>query len=266
MAATRSGRSTKPPIIGSAIAAWRDALHAVRDMRAVAGIAFLLMMAVSASEAAVDTYLFPGAEGGWLQQVTGVVFLAVHSLVATPLAIAVHRYVLLGETTQRYSLDFSNPRLLRFFAFVMAFYLAFLLPIWMPALIEGGWGVVASVVLFFIVVGVVLRSVMIFPAIAVDAAGAGLGNALLDTKGHGWRISWLVLITAAPVIAIVILGVVLVIWLPDRAENAIVAVIDSSMTFLMITGVAAAASRLYAMYADRLGRPANLRSVGSAAT
>jgi hypothetical protein len=266
MAATLNDQSMKPPIISSAITAWRDAGHAVRDMKAVAGIAFLLMTAVSASEAVVNAYLFSGDESGWLQPVLGVVFLAVHSMVATPLAIAVHRYLLLGETAQRYSLDFSTPRFLRFFAFVMAFYcLAFLLPIWIFALVGSGWGGLASVVVFFIAAGVALRCVMIFPAIAVDAAGASLGNALLDAKGDGWRISWLILVTAAPIFAIVILGVVLVVWLPGWAEIAIVIVIDSFMTFWMITGVAAAASRLYAVYGDRLGRPAKLRSIVPAA-
>jgi hypothetical protein len=266
MAATLNDQSMKPPIISSAITAWRDAGHAVRDMKAVAGIAFLLMTAVSASEAVVNAYLFSGDESGWLQQVLGLVFLAVHSVVATPLAIAVHRYLLLGETMQRYWLDFSSPRFLRFFAFVMAFYcLAFLLPIWIFALVGSGWGGLASVAVFFIAAGVALRCVMIFPAIAVDAAGASLGNALLDAKGDGWRISWLILVTAAPIFAIVILGVVLVVWLPGWAEIAIVIVIDSFMTFWMITGVAAAASRLYAAYGDRLGRPANLRPVSLAA-
>jgi hypothetical protein len=265
MAAALNDQSMKPRIINSAITAWRDALHAVRDMKAVAGIAFLLMTAVSASEAVVNAYLFPD-EGGWLQLGLGVVFLAVHSMVATPLAIAVHRYLLLGETMQRYSLDFSNPRFLRFFAFVMAFYcLAFLLPIWIFASVGSGWGGLASVVVFFIVAGVVLRCIMIFPAIAVDAAGASVGNALFDAKGDGWRISWLILVTAAPIFAIVILGVVLVVWLPGWAEIAIVIVIDSFMTFWMITGVAVAASRLYAVYSDRLGRPAKLRSIVPAA-
>jgi hypothetical protein len=251
----------KPPIIGSAITAWRDALHAVRAMKAVAGIAFLLTMAVSAPEAAVNAYLFSGEDGGWAKEVTGVVFLAVRNLVATPFAIAVHRHLLLGETMQRYSLDISNPRLLRFFAFVMALDLAFSLPGWISPELRS-W---ASVVLFFLVTGVALRCVMIFPAIAVDAAGASLRNAWLDAKGHSWRISWIVLITAAPIIGIMILGVLLIIWLPGLVEKIVVAVIDPLMTFWMITGVAAAASRLYAVYGDRLGRPASLRSIVPAA-
>jgi hypothetical protein len=258
-------------VIGPAITAWRDALRALHNMKAMAAIAFLLIMAVSALGTTADSYLFAGDEGGLAKHVMAVFFAVAHGFVATPLAIAVQRYLLLGEITQQYWLDLSSPRLLRFFVFAVAFYLVFLLPLGiLHGLMQGGragaaWEGFAVLFLFFILVILALRTVILFPAIAVDAPGVSWVNALLDSRGHAWRISWLVLVTAAPMYLILILGLALMVWLPSWAENVIVIATESIATLFVIAVMAAAASRIYAAYGDRLGRPPHLRSLGSAA-
>ena len=45
----------KPSIVRSAVIAWRDAFKALRSMKAVSGIAFLLILALTM----VDYYVFP---------------------------------------------------------------------------------------------------------------------------------------------------------------------------------------------------------------
>jgi hypothetical protein len=263
--------AVKPAIIGSAVTAWRDAFHALRDMKALAGIAFLLMMAVSALDAAADSYLFPGDERSLAKQLTVVFSAVVQSSLATPLAIAVHRYVLLGEITRQYSIDLSDRRFLRFFGFVAALYMFLDLPISIIAalapvkreLSEG----LRFVGFFLSLVALILtvRSLILFPAIAVDAPGVSWGNALRDSRGHFWRIFLIVVVATLPTIAIVVVGVALLVVMPSLPTLLIFAVFGASMAMVFFATMAALASRLYAAYGQRLGRPPKLAAAHAGA-
>src|SRR5687767_7221517 len=97
----------RPSIMGSAIRAWRDAFTALGRMGTVTVTAFLLMLVV----AAVNVPFLPPADGsdpGFGFQVISLVLTLVQSFLMTPLAIAVHRYVVLGEVTPGYSLNPSD--------------------------------------------------------------------------------------------------------------------------------------------------------------
>jgi hypothetical protein len=261
----------KPSIVRSAVTAWRDAFKALRSMKAVSGIAFLLILALTM----VDYYVFPPRDRvpNWGEHLGTFVIAVVQSFLVTPLAIAVHRYVLLGEITQRYLLDVSNPRFLRFFGFAAALYIFVELPFW---IIDGlikierlGFAEglrFVGFVLVLVLIMLSIRSLILFPAIAVDAPGAGWGNALLDSKGHGWRIFFIIVVTALPIV-VVMISVFSVLFLmprsvraltPDRAIVAIVEAISAVMLVMLLAAMAAVASRLYAAFGNRLGRPAGL--------
>jgi hypothetical protein len=93
---------------------WRDALRAGTQMMSVAGPAFLFTLMAEAAyqllrghSPAIEAVIFPIH---WIAQ----------SLVLTPLAIAVHRYVLLDEVTQHYALNLADQRFQRFFGVAVA--------------------------------------------------------------------------------------------------------------------------------------------------
>jgi hypothetical protein len=103
----------------------------------------------------------------------------------------VHRFVLLGEVTERYALNPSEPRYKQFFVWTVIYQLMISAP---SLLLAGPADNVAatalSIPLFIIVIIVALRLIILFPAIAVDAPGTAWQNAVEDTKGHAWRIFW----------------------------------------------------------------------------
>ena len=100
----------------------------------------------------------------------------VQAVLLAPLAIAVHRFVLLGETTSRYPLEPGSSRYLRFVGFAILVKILWLIPSTIESLIPGaennpavmaGLGIVV-LALFIAVVIIVVRRVILFPAIAID--------------------------------------------------------------------------------------------------
>ena len=87
-------------------------------MPTTCGIIFVLVLALSAA----NTLLVPqpaGTESGPAPFVAGFITGIIQPFVIAPLAIAVHRYVLLGEVTAGYAIDPSSPRYLRFVSFAV---------------------------------------------------------------------------------------------------------------------------------------------------
>jgi hypothetical protein len=186
---------TNPSIINLAFVGWRDGVRAVVDMKLVASTTFLFVLAVGT----VHHMLL--ASGHLWATVVGVPLgLIAKSLALTPLAIAVHRYVLLNETTRRYALDFSDLRFRRFFGFTLALQAAWLVPtLFTIAASTARFAfVMASLVAFVAVYVVTLRTVILFPAIAIDAPGVGWKNAMDDTRGHTFRVLFVLLLAAVP--------------------------------------------------------------------
>jgi hypothetical protein len=101
-------QQSRPSIIQWAVTAWRDAFAAFRQMPTVLGVAFLVFLALDV----VRQLVFPREPGpiglglGILAFILGLVY----GLLLTPPAIAVHRFVLLGERTAQYRLDLSDSR------------------------------------------------------------------------------------------------------------------------------------------------------------
>ena len=105
------------PIVSTAVAAWRDALAACKKMPtlvcAAGGVLFVLLFLnyVLAVHYVLPTYV------GFLAKIVSPV---ARALFLTPLAIAIHRFVLLGEITNVYRIDAGNPRFQKFFLFALA--------------------------------------------------------------------------------------------------------------------------------------------------
>jgi hypothetical protein len=253
----------KPSVLRSAVTAWGDSCSAIGRMPLVAGIAFALQLAL--------WYIVPSqlaASLGWSEQIVSFALWIVTGFLMTPLVIAVHRYVLLGEPTRNYPLNPSNPRFLHFFSFAVVLVLLWeglrmLFTIQTP-FSESAPPVpdlvgltkaalfLASVALFIIAIVVMLRSIILFPAIAIDAPGAGWRNAIRDSKGHTWRVLFTMVFTLLPFIAV--WGVVYVLFLQTVVWRTlpVMAGTQAAINVMTLCVLAAAASRLFRAFASKL--------------
>lgn len=257
----------RPDAIDSAVKAWRDAFVALAKMPVVFGLATLAMIALNA----IGLWLLPfdaTKTPGFSAQLLGFAFGLVQGFLITPVAIAVHRYVLLGDITQGYLLNPSDPRFLRFFIFTVAFQILVGIPSTLMSLssvVLGGAGAlvlgVVAFALFIVAAIVALRALILFPAVAVDAPGADWRNAMADTKGHTWRVFFVMVVASLPAFAVQLPLYFLLLWPsgPSFPGGVIAAVIQSVVGIVTIAAFAAAASRLYYAFGAQLGRPPGLR-------
>jgi hypothetical protein len=259
---------TQPSTVDIALAGWRDALRAIKQMLSVVGSAFLLTVIAQA------TYqLWRGRSFATDLAIVLVVSVA-QSLVLTPLALAVHRYILLDEVTEHYALNLTDHRVRRFFGVVIVILaLGFGSVVWFGAghLMFGGpmfwgWGepitpgaegrdwvllacFAACAVTLFVTIYVILSIIILFPAIAIDAPGVGWWNAMLDSNQHIGRITftlWLSLIPLAP------LDIISKPQMSGLSLGPIGVVLRAAYLVLIVSTLASVASRLYMAFGRRL--------------
>jgi hypothetical protein len=255
----------KPAIVDTAVAGWRDAFNALAAMPVTCGITFVIMLVLSG----LSVLFLPQPmveEGGAGLGVMNVIVGIIQSFLLAPLAIAVHRYVLLGERATGYALDPSSPRYLRFVGFAVLVNLLLLVPSVIITVAPpegdnvalGAAGGLAAFVLFIVILIVVLRRAILFPAIAVDAPGASWSNARNDTKGNSWRVFFILLCTVIPVLVVSLP----LYWLLMRQAVAtptsrlVFVVLSTIVQVPTICAFAAVASHVFRALADRLARPA----------
>lgn len=250
----------KLPVLRPVSAGYRDAWQAIRAMPMLAGYALLIMFAVNLLD-----YVFPfraAEDDVVVGTVVSFAVSAVQNFFLTPIMIAVHRFIVLGDTAPRYALEPGSRVFRAFFGWMMALsalgLLAALLfaPNDLPGLISGVIALLAMVALIV----VTIRLSILFPAIAVDAADASAANAWADSKGHTLRIFLIFLLAVLPILVGAIL---FILWfvLDDDSQTgselgiAAMVVVSFVQMFFLILCVAIA-SRLYQALADRLLRSA----------
>jgi hypothetical protein len=247
-----------PPIVDLAIAAWRYAFASFSRMPSVLGVAMLLVFIVNlvtlplmsvSSDASIGT------------EIVSLLIKALLAFLVTPVAIAVHRFVLLGEVTEHYAPSFSDQRFMRFFTFSIAFQVLTLIPATLMSLAMKYGGIVGTpfgLAFFALLVFAVitsLRLLILFPAIAVDARGAHFRNAIDDTKGHTWSVLFVVVATALPAILVELPFNFVFGWPPEQpglGGGIVLSILQAVIGVLSLAAFAAAASQLFAAYANRL--------------
>jgi hypothetical protein len=254
-------------VIGWGITAWRDAFDAVSKMPVALSIATLAVLALIAVTAPLLERVEVGGE------LLGFLVGIVQGFLLTPVAIAVHRFVLLGERAGGYRLDPREPRFWRFFVFTVIIQVIIAVPSALVGAIDNVSGPLAAVVgvlgfaLLIVALIVMLRTLILFPAIAVDAKGTDWGNALRDSKGHSWRLLFIVIVVGTPLI-VVYLPFFFWLWWPDGPTGTgaiVMAVLEAVETVLATAAYAALASRLFAALGDRLtGSPAGASAQSAA--
>ena len=264
---------TQPSAIKIALAGWRAALKAVTEMMPVVGPAFLFTLIAEAAVQQLHSHSL-AIEFAFLP-----LYWVAQSLVLTPLAIAVHRYVLLEEVTRRYALDRSDRRIQRYFGFAVALQALWLsLWIWwiMAHFVFGvpmpgepippgfgehlGWilvlGFAAPLVACFVIVRVTLSVAILFPAVATDAPGAGWHNARDDSEEHIFRMFCAFALGFVPTLLFDAIDDFILI--PQQAGShpafqAIAIVLKAVKSVLIVSAFAAIASTFYVAYGRRLG-------------
>jgi len=263
---------TQPSPFKIALVGWRAALRAITEMIPVAGPAFLFTLVAEAAlqllhshSLAIEFAILPLY---WVAQ----------SLVLTPLAIAVHRYVLLEDVTRHYALDRSDQRFQRYFGFAVAVQ-ALWLSLWVwwiiahfvfgvpmpgepvpPGVGEHlGWilvlGFAAPLVACFVIVRVTLSIAILFPAVAIDAPGAGWQNARDDSEEHIFRMFCAFALGFVP--TLLFDAVDDFILTPEQAGShpalqAVGIVVRAAKSVLIVSALAAIASTFYVAYGRRL--------------
>jgi hypothetical protein len=106
----------KPTVVETAAIAWRDAFRAIEVMPVVAGIALVFNLVMSLAISAINANPYALVGSPWLP-VISIGASIVQAVLFAPLAIAVHRLVLLGEKTNRNPLEPKSSRYLRFAGF-----------------------------------------------------------------------------------------------------------------------------------------------------
>jgi hypothetical protein len=194
---------------------------------------------------------------------TQAVLAAFQAVILAPFAIAVHRFVLLGEVTSRYRLDPGDKRFLRFAFNAVQLALLNRAPDLIGAIIAQRsqiMGGLVVVVLHLIVAVIAIRVVILFPAVSVDAAQPTWRRASQDTRGHSWRVFFVLFMTGLPLVplAAILVGPFLFAAVDQEGLHfgvpAMLAAVGGAVLAMIITAVmVAAASRLYRTLSVSLG-------------
>lgn len=256
-----------PPVTISAwhvaMDGWRLAIRAARAMPHLALSTLVAAVAVDAMNAGLAQFLLHGAPTAAEAIAARLVEIGTWQLIWASCAIAVHRFVLLGEAADRYIWQ-TPAQFWRFFDRLMVIQLTTQLPTLILASSPGFPGLNMALIYVFGIVGIVvaLRSMLLFPAVAVDAPGIGWRNAWRDTRGQGWRLLRVSLCLAVPILPVYLVAFALGIMV--FGLSALVTPLSPGslgLGFVLQVGIvasigatAAAASRLYQLFGTALIR------------
>lgn len=191
---------TKLPIVQTAVLGWQDGFRALGQMPKMAIKALVIIALCNLLFSPLMPKVPIDKPFAFYDRSLGTEFLGfglsiLQSFFLAPVAIAVHRYVLLGEVTETCFPDPASPRFRTFFVFGVLIQLLMLLPS-----LTNGW---LSVLLFCLTVFLCARLIILFPAVAVDDAGANLAGAWQNSSGYFWRILAIVGLSLLPAVLVV---------------------------------------------------------------
>jgi hypothetical protein len=232
------------------ITAHRDAWAALRAMPQLALIVAGILLAQAVLQVGLTHFVPRNSLFG-----RDLLSIPYYALV-TPYFIAVHRFILLGEVTHRYRLDWDDRRFQLFFGWAFTLYVLTRLAS-LDHVLPQHWMFKFIAVVATVVVGVLFTRVTImFPAIAVDAPGADPRRAFEDTRGHGWYIFFLFLVPFIPsVLLLALVGAVTAVFRSLGGLMFLVPVVGLA-GIVWLTMAVVIASRLYQWLGNRLNEPA----------
>lgn len=237
---------TALPLLQTTRLGWRDGFQALGKMPKMAAKALLiiflcnLLFSPFMPKALDDKTLVTGVVDRSLStELLAFGLSTLKSFFLAPIAIAVHRYVLLGEITETYFPDLASPRFRSFFLFGVL-----VQAIMLPFGLTNGF---LSFLLFCVAVFFSARLIVLFPAIAIDDPGANLAGAWQNSSGHFWPMLATIVLSLLPAMLVIgLLSLIPAALLIATLPLAVVA------TFV----AAALASHLYRWLAQQQKQPA----------
>jgi hypothetical protein len=225
------------PIVPTLMAAYRDLRRLLFPLRTIVISAFLILLAISVTAELVPHRYWDQKLSG---EALGLLQDAVWALLLTPIVIAIHRFVILGEVTPNYGLDIGEPAFRLFFIWLFGLKVFSGLPYTLLGVLQAlGFSPLATAIPFAVALVVVtaalLRLTILFPAVAVEAPGATAKHAFIDTKGQALRILAIFLLALIPWISAIIVIVILL------GPGVLVTGSAQAMVSLVVGGIAQSA-------------------------
>ncbi|MBZ0146343.1 MAG: hypothetical protein K8F62_02225 [Pseudorhodoplanes sp.] len=176
------------------------------------------------------------------------------AILIAPVLIAVFRFIVMNKVTRGYALDVGHPRVRRFCAWLIVLAMLTLASSLTTQIsgIEGGLSTAVDLLLIVAAFGVVVALALLFPAIAVDAPGASLRNAMADLRGSFWRAVGVLCLITLPVL---VLFFIVLIGAEAVAEIDAIQLVGWIPVLCWELLWTAAASRLFLALAERLRSP-----------
>ena len=191
--------------------------------------------------------------------VTLIVGVAITILLA-PVQIGVFRFIIRDEVTRHYALNLNTMRFRRFCAWSVGYWLLIALLSRIPSGLglEDDAKKLCEIAMLSVTFAIGVSITLIFPAIAADAPGATLRNALADLRGSFWRAFAILMLVVLPVLAVLVLATWRALERTDKIEGDNVIAVLGWLGFLLseLLSVAAAA-RMFQALAARLRAPAS---------
>ncbi|UPJ52275.1 hypothetical protein IVB30_13505 [Bradyrhizobium sp. 200] len=234
--------------------AWRPALFA------------FLILSVGSVAALVGPRLLTYDPAG--QAVMRLVILVGLCFLLTPFFLAVHRFLLLGEEPTRYDFEPSSPRFQLFFGWLAVGVVLVSFPSTVAAFAEAKGpvyyfgrpppdvdstiGKVARIVAW----AMVTQLLVLFPAVAVDAPGAGWQNAFSDSRSRIWFVLAVTILPFIPIGMLAVAVAPLLRFSPGSLTGLVAGMLWVGATLLIASTLGTViASRLYQVIGDRLNTP-----------
>jgi hypothetical protein len=255
----------RPSVMTALFWAYWDLCHVLQRAWLPALFAFLILSIGSLVAAAGPLLLTYDPIG---QAIVRLAILVGLCFLLTPFFLTIHRFLLLGEEATRYDFKPSSPRFQLFFGWLAVSVVLVSFPSLLVALMEAkdplnyfsrpstGFDFTIATAARIAALVMVQQLLVLFPAVAVDAPGAGWQNAISDTRNHIW---FALAVTALPFIPIGLLGVA-VATLFRFSTGSLTGLIAGllwlgAMLLVASTLGAVIASRLYQVIGDRLNAP-----------
>ncbi len=199
------------PIVPTLVVAYRDAWRLLFSLRTIIFSGFLILVAIAVAADFVPHRLWYQEAFG---EALGLLQDAIWAFLLTPIVIAIHRFIILGEVTPNYGLDIGAPAFRRMLIWLFGLRVFSGLPFTLLGALQAlGFSPQATVIPFvvalIIATAVLLRLAILFPAIAVEAPGATVPHAFAGTKGQVLRIFAVFFLALMPWIFAVIIIVIL---------------------------------------------------------
>lgn len=248
--------SSQVPVLSSARTAWTDLFAAASAHPLLALVAVVACSATSIANVAIN----PNDDTA-LALALGLGLAVAEAFLLTPVLIASHRFVILGEVAHDYAKAWLTRRFWRFFllssALVASLFAPMLLTRWRPIPDEAVFaGFVAAVIVF---VGASLWLSLMFPAIAVDAPGASVKNAAADLRGNVWQIFWVGTVAALPLLGAGVISEVIQGAIVDQPADVSIMIAFAPAEGILIAALyvllVVIASRFYLAVGNRLRQP-----------